>query len=48
VTLCHLEGLSYREAAAVLGCSEGTVASRLSRARALLVRKLMGLVTCLS
>jgi RNA polymerase sigma-70 factor (ECF subfamily) len=47
VTLCHLEGLSYRDAAQVLECSEGTVCSRLSRARALLVKKLAGLAICL-
>ncbi len=31
--LCELEGLSNREAAAVLGCAVGTVESRLTRAR---------------
>jgi RNA polymerase sigma-70 factor, ECF subfamily len=48
VVLCHLEGLGYAEAAGVLGCSEGTVCSRLSRARALLIGKLRGCGTCLS
>jgi RNA polymerase sigma-70 factor (ECF subfamily) len=40
VVLCHMHGLSYAEAAAVLNCSEGTLASRLNRARAMLARKL--------
>jgi RNA polymerase sigma-70 factor (ECF subfamily) len=40
VVLCDLQELSYAEAAGVLGCAVGTVRSRLSRARALLVRKL--------
>jgi RNA polymerase sigma factor (sigma-70 family) len=40
VVLCDLEGLSYDEAAAVLGCPTGTVRSRLHRARALLAKKL--------
>jgi RNA polymerase sigma-70 factor (ECF subfamily) len=33
VTVCDLEGATYREAAAALGCPIGTVMSRLSRAR---------------
>jgi len=40
VVLCDLEELSYQEAASLLECSPGTVASRLNRARALLKKKL--------
>lgn len=40
VVLVDLEGLSYREAAEVLGCPMGTVMSRLFRGRALLRRTL--------
>jgi RNA polymerase sigma-70 factor (ECF subfamily) len=36
VVLCELEELSYPEAAAILGCPPGTVASRLHRARTML------------
>lgn len=36
LVLCELEEMSYPDAAAVLKCPEGTVASRLHRARALL------------
>ena len=46
VVLCHMHGLGYAQAAPVLGCTEGTVASRLNRARALLIRKLR--MTCLT
>ncbi len=41
VILRYVEGLSYREISKVLGCSEGTVASRLNRGHA----KLAGLLT---
>jgi RNA polymerase sigma-70 factor (ECF subfamily) len=40
VVLCELHEMSYAEAAAVLGCAIGTVRSRLSRARGLLMEKL--------
>jgi len=38
--LCCLQELSYEEAATVVGCSLGTVRSRLHRAKDLLLRKL--------
>jgi RNA polymerase sigma factor (sigma-70 family) len=41
VVLCHLQGLSYPEAARQLGCPEGTLATRLHRARDLLRRRLV-------
>jgi len=40
VVLCELEEKSYEEAAESLGCSPGTVRSRLHRGRALLLAKL--------
>src|SRR5262249_3897635 len=40
VLLCHLEGRTHEQAAAALGWPVGTVRSRLSRARALLRRRL--------
>jgi RNA polymerase sigma-70 factor (ECF subfamily) len=40
VVLCDLEGKPLKEAARLLGCPLGTVASRLVRARGLLVRRL--------
>ena len=40
VVLFDLEGASYEETAAALGCPVGTVRSRLSRGRAMLAQKL--------
>ena len=40
VALCDLEEMSYADAAGLLECSQGTVASRLHRARAMLKTKL--------
>lgn len=40
VVLCSLQERSYRDAAAILQCSEGTVASRMNRAKAILAVKL--------
>lgn len=40
VVLCDLENASYEDAAAALECPVGTVRSRLSRGRAMLVQKL--------
>ncbi|MFL5338583.1 MAG: sigma-70 family RNA polymerase sigma factor [Gemmataceae bacterium] len=40
VVLCDLEGLTRKEAARQLGVPEGSVASRLARARALLAKRL--------
>jgi RNA polymerase sigma-70 factor (ECF subfamily) len=42
VVLCDLNEMSYEDAASVLGCSVGTVRSRLHRGRALLIQKLAG------
>lgn len=42
LVLCQLEGLSYREAAAVLGISEAAVRSRLSRARRIVLDRMEG------
>jgi RNA polymerase sigma-70 factor (ECF subfamily) len=43
ILLKYVEGLSYEEIAGVLGCSKGTVASRLNRGHRSLARKLSGL-----
>jgi RNA polymerase sigma-70 factor (ECF subfamily) len=40
VVLCDLQEMSYADASVALGCPVGTIRSRLSRARALLVEKL--------
>jgi len=42
VVLCDLNEMSYEDTASVLGCSVGTVRSRLHRGRALLLQKLTG------
>lgn len=40
ILLCDMEGKTHREAARVLGCPEGTLASRLTRGRRILAAKL--------
>jgi RNA polymerase sigma-70 factor (ECF subfamily) len=40
IVLCGLQEKSYRDAAIVLQCSEGTIASRMNRAKAILAAKL--------
>jgi RNA polymerase sigma-70 factor (ECF subfamily) len=40
ILLKYVDGMSYEEIAAVLGCSKGTVASRLNRAHNALARRL--------
>jgi len=40
VVLRYTDGLSYEEIARILGCSAGTVASRLNRAHKILERRL--------
>jgi RNA polymerase sigma factor (sigma-70 family) len=40
IVLCDLEGKTRKEAAGQLGCAEGTVASRLARARIMLAKRL--------
>ena len=42
LSLYHMEGLSVKETAAVIGCREGTVRSRLARARDALRKQLKG------
>jgi RNA polymerase sigma-70 factor (ECF subfamily) len=44
--LCELEEMSYPEAAAVLRCPPGTVASRLHRARSMLKSRLKAMGVC--
>lgn len=40
ILLKHIEGLSYEEIAEVMGCSKGTVASRLNRGHSQLAKRL--------
>jgi RNA polymerase sigma-70 factor (ECF subfamily) len=40
IVLRYTEGLSYDEIASIVGCSPGTVASRLNRAHKILERRL--------
>ena len=42
VALVLIEGMSYRDASAVLGVPQGTLTSRLARGRAALVQAVMG------
>jgi RNA polymerase sigma-70 factor (ECF subfamily) len=42
IALVQIEGFSYREAAEILGVPEGTVTSRLVRARSVLEAKVLG------
>ena len=41
IVLCDLEGRTRKEVARQFGCPEGTVASRLSRAREMLAKRLI-------
>jgi RNA polymerase sigma-70 factor, ECF subfamily len=47
ILLKYVEGMSYEEIAKVLGCSKGTVASRLNRGHKVLARRLQHLKDCL-
>jgi RNA polymerase sigma-70 factor (ECF subfamily) len=42
IVLCSLQEKSYQEVAVILQCSQGTIASRMNRAKALLATKLRG------
>jgi RNA polymerase sigma-70 factor (ECF subfamily) len=44
VVLCALNGLSYEDAATIAGCPVGTVRSRLSRARQMLIERCRSLL----
>src|SRR5206468_5986583 len=44
IVLRYTQGLSYEEIAAILGCSTGTVASRLNRVHKILERRLARVV----
>ncbi len=42
LVLCDIQGLSYEEVSGVLGCPVGTIASRLSRARCIFMKRFGG------
>jgi len=44
IVLCDLEEMSYADAATILDCTTGTVASRLHRAHAVLKTKIVTLM----
>ena len=44
IVLCELSNLSYEDAAAVVGCPVGTIRSRLSRARQILIERCRALL----
>ena len=44
VVLCELNGVSYEEAASIAGCPVGTIRSRLSRARQMLIERCRSLM----
>src|ERR1041385_6326982 len=46
ILLKYIEGLSYEEIASVMGCSKGTVASRLNRGHSQLAKRLAHLKSC--
>jgi RNA polymerase sigma-70 factor, ECF subfamily len=48
VVLCELQELNYAEAAQIIGCPEGTIRSRLHRARTLLLQKLQQMTQAVS
>ena len=47
LVLCDLEGITQKEAAQLVGCSEGTLSSRLYRGRQLLAKRLTKRGVCL-
>jgi RNA polymerase sigma-70 factor (ECF subfamily) len=46
VVLRHMEGLSYAEIGGLLGCAEGTIKSRLHRARTAIRKLLADMIEC--
>ncbi len=40
ITLCSIQGLTYKEAAAIIGCSVASVSIRLNKAKVLFMKKL--------